>query len=256
MLRVSLYAVAGFTGLLLSRSAHSEPPHVDGAGLAEVETSQDGHDPKTLTQAEAPAPSAGTVCLSYIWANHGTWCSWYSWTCASGPPLNVDSTHCGAPGSCGSGMPSPAPRCIASGYTRKHSDHPSKNGYGATDTDLIDRKDSVGPSGLQISRERLLKKHVRLTYRAVDGAVEKDETIDAQVFVYKVTPLNSLGSPSSTHPPRIFAVGYQIKNQTATPEEEIPVGEVTGQDDYLVQFESDPFKFNVVLHRKSLKAKH
>ncbi len=214
-----------------------------------------------------------TVCLFYVWANHGSWCSWYGMTCNSGPPRNVDSANCGVSGNCGTPV---SPGCITSPSASKleseappgavsiddggqesgpgaapgrtepvflmklaalDSLHPGKQGYKG---DRFTKKAKLDkPKDKNLTVVENSKQHVRLEYKIAGGT----HTIDAQIFSCDVSHTKYPGFAGT------MFVGFEIeKPSTGTP---LLLTAVDETDSHCVTVDYNGVPVEIILHEES-----
>lgn len=216
------------------------------------------------------------VCKCYKWADHGTWCSWYAWTCQFGPPRNLDTTDCTKTGSCGdiagSGIgciddsiqlpPAPAPvaKTPSGDFLRlrtKFEKKLKKNGYGKKQVGPNHprkTKGTIGPPEAGVVVNGNVEKHIRIAYTTNAG----ENITHAHCFLRYVSHTQHPDAQNGFYKgyPGIFAIAYEIDDPGTAPDFDFGADQVTMLDDYCVSVDLVGIgDVDVLLHCDSPKAK-
>jgi hypothetical protein len=228
------------------------------SGQAELPALEETTEVAWNDETTVDEETTSKVCLFYVWANHGSWCSWYGFTCDTGPPRNVDTTNCGISGSCSSGQ---YPGCLtlqrapATGRKKRtfnantvtfelsKSDnlHPGRQGYKGDKYTKKPKLDKPKDKDLDVVENS--KQHVTLTYTTSDED-EPEHSIDAQIFSYDVSHKKHPGTGT-------MWVGFEIEKPASGTGVPIPDDKVTETGPRCVTVEFNGTLVDIILHEGS-----
>lgn len=238
-----------------ARAADSPGPDTQGAAAAPCACNEQAEAEQSKEAAGDPAAFGTDVCIAYMWANHGTWCSYYAWTCPSGPARNVDA-DCGLPPGVCPKDPGEAGCFTIAMFTMSRASlsagHPGHDGYTG---ELLQWK-GLKPAD-KVSIYKMKDKHLRVTYKAEDdtdgdGQIEEGEYKDATVDIeFVFCRVKSTDPPTAGYEEGEFAVAYQIAPPAHQPDEIITLGPESAVDKHCLLLDRGNVVVNAILHESA-----
>ncbi|MDB5389287.1 MAG: hypothetical protein JWM11_4933 [Planctomycetaceae bacterium] len=154
-----------------------------------------------VTVGGPAAPKSDSVCPMYVWANHGSYCSYYSLIQITCQPVSYDSTDCNLQAS---GCGSDATGCLAAFKLR--DSQLDQAGYGRTEDDKAQKVDVAFPPPNANVKDLDITKVGAFTVKFPNTG---RGPIFAQVWIAKVAPKSSPNRPA--YPTTVVSRGLEIQ---------------------------------------------